>query len=233
MNLWQLDLDAAKTLFWSTRAQDRTALKRLGKQVVSQTADLGGAMRFCRRKGAGSQQVRIDALAEYILRQAFWLAALHAIGITLLPWKTIQGLRTQAVRALGFGLAGANSALRLSLLTNDMCSDPGFISCGHFMLKQSDLLELWISYMDHYDGTWFSGPFSKLIEQFDLIGWTICNPPKVRDHDGGQFNLLQVSSSCLKGLFAGTNDLRVRLHTELISLGSRACNHHLAGMKLV
>ena len=58
MNLWQLDLDAAKTLFWSTRAQDRTALKRLGKQVVSQTADLGGAMRFCRRKGAGSQQVR-------------------------------------------------------------------------------------------------------------------------------------------------------------------------------
>ena len=101
------------------------------------------------------------------------------------------------------------------------------------MLKQSDLLELWISYMDHYDGTWFSGPFSKLIEQFDLIGWTICNPPKVRDHDGGQFNLLQVSSSCLKGLFAGTNDLRVRLHTELISLGSRACNHHLAGMKLV
>ena len=195
MSLWSLELGNAKTSFWSTSAADRAALKRLGKPVVLQTADLGGARTFCRRRGPGSQQTRIDALSplwsklrraclyphtkEYILRQAFWPAALHAIGISLLPWKTIQGLRTQASRALGHGLAGSNPAIRLALLSHDMTADPGFYQLKRvvfdfrrFMRRMPSLLESWISYMDHYEGTFFSGPFS-----IELILWTVREPP--------------------------------------------------------
>ena len=131
MELWALELDGSKTYFWSTSTSDRGALRSLGKTVCLQRADLGGAMTYSRRNGMGSQRARLDSLQPMwsrlkrsfvplpikwlLLRQAFWSKAFHAIGITLLPFQQIGKLRTQAVRALGFGHAGANPGLRLAL----------------------------------------------------------------------------------------------------------------------
>ena len=141
MSMWMLELSPSKTFFWSTSPADRATLRRLGKTVALQTADLGGAMTFCRKRSAGSQMQRIAALdqlwqalrrvslapflKEQVLRQALWCKAFHAIGISLLPWKEIQTLRTKAVRAFGFGHAGANPAIRLGLLSHDVTTDPG------------------------------------------------------------------------------------------------------------
>ena len=191
-------------------------------------------MTFCRRKGPGSQQTRIDALAplwmrlkkaslyphtkEYILRQAFWPAAFHAIGITLLPWKTVQGLRTQAAKALGHGLAGANPAVRLALLSQDMSADPGFyqlkrviLDFQRFLQRMPAILDSWISYMDHFDGALLSGPFSKLIEQFELIHWTVQEPPWFSDHDDCLHDLQRVSSSTLVSLLQDAWHQRIAL----------------------
>ena len=142
MSLWHLELDAGKTLFWSTDPADRNSLRRLGRTVCLETADLGGALTFCKRTGPGVQMARVDALDQlwgrlrrahlvsavkaFLLRQAFWSKAFHAVGISLLPWRVIQSLRTKAVKALGFGKAGAHPGLRLSLLTTDMATDPGY-----------------------------------------------------------------------------------------------------------
>jgi hypothetical protein len=141
MSMWMLELSPSKTFFWSASPAARATLRRLGKTVALQTADLGGAMTFCRKRSAGSQMQRIAALdqlwqalrrvslapflKEQVLRQALWCKAFHAIGISLLPWKEIQTLRTKAVRALGFGHAGANPAIRLGLLSHDVTTDPG------------------------------------------------------------------------------------------------------------
>eukprot|EP00435_Cladocopium_sp_Y103_P011684 s5032_g3.t1 len=139
MHMWHLELSSSKTFFWSTSASDRATLRRLGKNVTLQIADLGGAMTFCRRRQAGSQLQRLAALdplwqplrrvhlplqvKAYVLRQALWCRAFYAIGISLLPWREVQQLRTKAVRALGHGGAGASPAIRLCLLADDPQTD--------------------------------------------------------------------------------------------------------------
>ena len=223
MQLWHLQLDDGKTLWWSTLPGDRHQLRRLGKLVCLQTADLGGAMTFCRRRGLGSQQLRLDSLDRvwnklrkidfcpqvkaHIIRQALWSKAFYAVGITLMPWKQVQQLRTKAAKALGHGKAGANPALRLALLTDDPCTDPGFYQFQRVIFdfrrlvkKQPSLLLLWRSFMTEYIGQWFSGPFSKILEQFELVHWTLRDPPFFMDHDGCGFDLLGMPSSALKSL---------------------------------
>ena len=218
MELWCLDLDSTKTYFWSTTTHGRTALRQLGKTVQLQAADLGGAMTYCRRTGAGSQAVRIQSLDPfwarlrksaaplpvklYVLRQAFWAKAFHAIGITLLPFRWIVSLRTRAVRSLGFGLVGANPGIRLGLLCGDMSTDPGFyqakrvfLDFRRFLSKDPSILSHWSSFMRQFDGLWLSGPFSKLLEICSQLGWSVLAPPWLQDHDGCCFNLHLISST--------------------------------------
>lgn len=236
MALWMLELSPSKTHFWSTSPSDRAALRRLGKSVTLQTADLGGAMTFCRRRTAGTQLQRLalldklwqplrraglpTAVKELVLRQALWCKAFYAIGITLLPWKEVQGLRTKAVRALGFGCAGAHPGLRLGLLSQDATADPGcfqlvrvFMDFQRFLRKHPSVLEQWVSFMDHFDGTMFSGPLSKLLEQCELIRWTVRSPPYVEDHDGCRHNLLTMPRTLLRSLLLDA--WRQRLATEV------------------
>ena len=185
MEMWTLDLDSSKTFFWSTSAQDRSSLRALGKPVCLQNSDLGGALTYCRRTGMGSQRTRFESLMPMwarlkrslaplpvkclMLRQAFWSKALHAIGISLLPFSQIGHLRTQAVRALGFGHAGAHPGLPLGLLCDSMQTDPGFFQVirvlddfRRFASKNFKILELWTSFAEAFDGHMWSGPFSKL-----------------------------------------------------------------------
>lgn len=57
--------------------------------------------------------------------------------------------------------------------------------------------------MEHFDGTLFSGPLSKLLEQCELIQWKIwkiCEPPMIMDHDGCRFNLLEMPKRLLRHL---------------------------------
>ena len=225
MELWTLDLDSSKTFFWSTVAGDRTSLRALGKNVCLQNADLGGAMTYCRRTGMGSQRARLESLQPMwsrlrrslvpvtikcqMLRQAFWSKALHAIGITLLPFTQIGHLRTQAVRALGFVHAGANPGLRLGLLCGNMQTDPGFFQVvrvlddfRRFASKQHRVIELWQHFVADFDGRMWSGPFSKLFEIFEQIGWSLMDPPRVLDHDFCSWNLLDLPQSLLHSLLA-------------------------------
>jgi len=220
MSLWTLDLDTSKTFFWSTKAQDRTSLRALGKPVCLQNADLGGAMTYCRRTGMGSQRARFDSLLPMwprlrrslaplsvkclLIRQAFWSKAFHAIGITLLPFSQIGQLRTQAVRALGFGHAGANPGLRLGLLCDSLQTDPGFFQVirvlddfRRFASKNPRVLELWRGFAADFDGKMWSGPFSKLYEIFEQIGWSLSEPPWILDHDFCSWNLLDMPHALL------------------------------------
>ena len=220
MTMWHLELDDKKTFFWSTQTTDRNALRRLGKQVCLQIADLGGSLTFCRRRGAGTQLARISSLdllwirlrkasmpshvKEYVLRQALWAKAFYAVGVAPLHWKIIQQLRAKAVRALGHGLAGANPGLRLSLLTSCMSSDPGYFQLQQvfqdfrrLLRKIPDLLEMWALFVRNFDGDRFAGPFCKLLEQCELIGWVVREPPRICDHDGFVHDLLTMPSQLL------------------------------------
>ena len=145
----------------------------------------------------------------YLLRQAFWSKAFHAIGISLLPFRHVASLRTQAVKALGFGHAGAHPGLRLGLLTDNMQSDPGFFQIHRaifdfrrFAGKCRDTVTMWQDFMVAFDGKRLSGPFSKLLELFEQVAWTIATPPWFIDHDGCYVDLIGCSSSLLEALLA-------------------------------
>ena len=144
-------------------------------------------------------------LKYHVLRQAFWSKAFHAIGISLMPFRHISTLRTQAVKALGFGLAGAHPGLRLSLLTDSLQSDPAYFQVHRtvfdfrrFAKKCPDMHSLWRNFMDTFDGKLLSGPFSKLLEIFHLLAWYVHAPPWILDHDHCKFDLLTCSSAELK-----------------------------------
>ena len=148
-------------------------VRQLGKTAVLEAPDLGGALTYCRGTGLGSQRARLESLDVfwprlrrsvapmpvklYILGQAFWAKAFHAIGITLMPFRHIPSLRTRAARVLGFGLAGANPAIRLGLLSGDMTSDPGYFQVvrvltdfRRFLRKSRSLLDHWVNFMRNF-----------------------------------------------------------------------------------
>ena len=236
MDLWTLELDGPKTFFWSTNGTARSTLRRLGKHVVLESPDLGGAMTYCRRTGIGSQKTRFESLEpmwprlrrslaplsikQFLLRQAFWPKVFHAIGITLLPFKWISSLRARAVRALGFGQAGANPGVRLALLSSAYTTDPGFFQAERvvhdfrrFLAKDPSQLHFWKAFMDTYTGTQLSGPCCKLLEIFEQLGWYVQSPPWILDHDGCPFDFLHMSSGALQSVLEDA--WTQRLGTEL------------------
>ena len=254
--LWALELDGPKTFFWSTQAASRSALRRLGKTVVLEAPDLGGAMTYCRRTGLGSQRARLESLDVfwprlrrsvvplsvklYILRQAFWAKAFHAIGITLMPFRHIVSLRTRAARALGFGLAGANSAIRLGLLSGDMTSDPGYFQVvrvltdfRRFLRKSPALLGHWVTFMRNFDGRWLSGPFSKLLEIFDQLGclWQLPHAVLTMTVVLGICSRLVPLPLTPCWLMHGINDWRAKFSTGRIMRAFTAFIGHQAVMK--
>ena len=212
-NLWALCLDPEKTYYWATNGKDRSFLRQLGHRVELAHADLGGALTFCRSRALGSLRARLDsleplwpklrrsssptAIKQLILRQAFWPKALHAVSISLLPLAEIAQLRTKAVRALGHGKAGAHPGIRLGLLSGNVATDPGafqlirvFHDAHRFLNKDRRILDLWQSFHEHFIGSMLSGPFSKLVDQCDLIWWRVESPPVLLDHHGLPVDLL-------------------------------------------
>ena len=221
LDSWCLTLDAAKSYFWSTSSQQRTQLRSVGLSVKLQAADLGGALVFSKRRTAGTQLARLRqlepswialrkanmevGLKQRLIVQALWPRAFHAISITLLGGQHLRSLRTAATRALGFGHAGSHPGLRLCLLSVNPCVDPAcyqllrvFLEFRRLMQKDARLLGMWQTFMSHYDGQWYSGPFSKLLEQCALVHWQITTPPCFRDHDGLDWNLATIPEDLLR-----------------------------------
>ena len=126
--------------------------------------------------------------------------------ITPLSSSVVARQRTKAARALGFGLAGAHPGIRLTLLSADPTTDPFFYQLLHVFLdfrrlihKQPPLLALWTELVGSADRFRRIGPFGKILEQAELIKWTISDPPLVVDHDGFLWHLLDMPEALLRG----------------------------------
>ena len=124
-----------------------------------------------------------------------------------LSTASIKQLRTAAVRAVGCGRAGANPTIRLSLLTGNALSDPGFFQLWHVvrtfkrvLVKQASLIDLWTQFIASYNARTFAGPFSVLMRQLNLVLWAIEAPPFLVDHEGHLHNLLIIDNGMLHDL---------------------------------
>lgn len=134
------------------------------------------------------------------LQQCFWQRVFHAISICPLGWEHIRRLRASAMKALGYKRGGASPALRLFFLCPPAC-DPGFFQAWTVfatfwrMLRKHPVVgEEWGHFMARYDGRVTHGPFAKLLEQGQLLSWTL-DPPFVHDHHALAWNLLDISKT--------------------------------------
>ena len=54
------------------------------------------------------------------------------------------------------------------------------------------VIDLWHQHHRGFDGTLRAGPFSKLLEVFEPLGWRVISPPLVCTHLGTEIDLLLI-----------------------------------------
>lgn len=219
---FHLEVDPGKTFTWGLSVQDRRTLSSLGFTCVSAASELGGAMTYgtmirnSQLKARGTRLsprwLRLKHSSAPLRRKiavlpgTFWSAALHgSLGCRFGP-QYLHSLRLSAIKALRLGGAGVNSLLRLSLCTT-VTADPGywrlkevFHGFQRMLRKTPEFFLGWCSFMKNFTGRFFPGPFSKLLELTELLGWTVVTPPFITDHDGCTFNLQLIGGGYLDQL---------------------------------
>lgn len=203
--MWKLDLDEEKSYIWTTEAETRKEARVLGWDVTRSAKDLGAQLNYGKSNSIRVQTQRFESLApiwmklkrclasswqkQRLLRQAIWPKAFYGVSVCSLGWTHLKALRTEAMKALGFRMAGAAPGLRLGLLCHEQC-DPGFYQVWVVLTtfrrvarKRPLFIQVWKEYMDNYRGCSKQGPFAKMLEICNQLRWTI-GVPLLADSDG-------------------------------------------------
>ena len=217
-----LQLDEAKTYVWSTCQSARKAFRQAGFRVLTHARDLGGLMAYGRAVSVSDLRQRCTALQPVwrslqrvpaplarklmALPVKCWARALHGANGCPAADSIVQDLRTSATRALGLRSAGASSMLRLSLAEPPE-ADPGFYQVWKVLVdfrrlcdKQPSLLAKWRGYLRRYDGRYYQGPFSKLLQLMAQLGWHAEIPPQFVDQEGFHHDLLGMPLNLLRSV---------------------------------
>eukprot|EP00438_Fugacium_kawagutii_P035741 Skav229335 [mRNA] locus=scaffold2596:64523:66364:+ [translate_table: standard] len=86
-----------------------------------------------------------------------------------------------------------------------MKTDPGFYQISNLLetfrrmtQKCADLLQTWKAWFRSYQGSFIPGPFSQMMQCLQMLGWSIIEPPLLRDHEGFAWNLLLLDKKTLR-----------------------------------
>ena len=218
-DMWDLELDRQKTFVWALQPTSRKTLKALGLTVVDCARDLGGLMTYGKRVRVSIRDEMCAALAPMwqrlkksraptaqkvaLLPIKFWSSLLHGAAGCLLCDSRLTSLRAAATRAIGICPAGSSSALRLAL-SPDMLADPGFFQFWHLLCdlrrvgrKQPQILPQWVEFVSAFDGRYFPGPFSSLLQICARLGWSM-QPPLIFSATGLAFDLFRAPKGLLR-----------------------------------
>ena len=195
-----VQLDDDKTYLWVNQAAQKPALKCLGAKILTEARELGGTMSFggvTRNKSLVARCQALDPLWIALRRSSasvgqkwrilpinFWSKALHGISACPLGAHHIHHLHTAATTALQIRPGGSSLLLRRAKLATRL---PNF---G----------QLWRTFMVRFDGTFYHGPCSKLLQVINELHWQVLEPPLFQDHDGLQHNLLACPLGLLRRL---------------------------------
>ena len=93
--------------------------------------------------------------------------------------------------------------LRLSL-SGHLDADPGYYQARRTLLdfrrmchKQPRLVDQWRMFQYQFDGHYHQGPFSKLVQTFSQLGWSLAQIPFFSDEEGLRHDLLGMPSNLL------------------------------------
>ena len=140
-NWLDLDLDPAKSFFWSTCPQIRKFLREQGRDVKLHCRNLGGHLSYCKLPTNATVTQRIRSLEffwHWLQRSpaslpqkinavvvVAWPRSLHGAGTVILGDEHIKKLRRLTMQSLALNKKGANPILTLSCIL-PVKTDPGF-----------------------------------------------------------------------------------------------------------
>ena len=199
--LWGMTLDDEKTYVWGTTPHARKVVSGLGFTRKDTAKELGGCLTFCAGNRVSHYVSKGDNLerkwqqlrkSQAPLHQklsalpiCFWPEALHGASGSLGNDRYLHRLRLQAMSALRLRVAGANSLLRFALEDPPM-ADPGYYQLTRSIFtfrrlcrKIPSLMQQWKFFMDHHQGQVLDGPFTKILQCFATLGWSILTVPWV------------------------------------------------------
>ena len=176
--MWKLELDQEKSYFGPARLATRKKPKCWGECVnLQKTYERNWIMEESRSVKSQTQRfTSLDSIwpklrrclapnwqKQRLLRQALWPKAFYGVSICTIGWAHIKSLRTEAMKALGYQMAGAAPGLRLGLLCHEQC-DPGFYQAWHVLTtfrriarKRPSFAQMWKDYMDRLMAGWSKG----------------------------------------------------------------------------
>ena len=129
-DLWDLQLDQSKTVYWSVNAHDRKTLRQANRTVIRSCRDLGGHRQFTKQKTNSTLAIKCDNIKKLwprlnqcraplrhktkVLRCKAWPRVLHSSpGVHVNP-HIFANLRSGAMQGLGLNKSGASSLIQLS-----------------------------------------------------------------------------------------------------------------------
>ena len=220
-DLLKLDIDAKKSAFWATKAEDRQVLATMGFPVIEAGKDLGVAMTYGATLRNRVLQDRIVAVKPFWLRLQkldvgrwfkLWIVhtallprSLHGGTHIIFGQHWIQKLRTWTMRSLNVSRAGANPILRLAFVY-PVLTDPGFFDCWSSMRMfyrqmhaSANLRRCWASYVCSESTKKTYGPFAKIQSICMMLNWSLSADLMLYMDGDVEVHLLQLSN---KALFA-------------------------------
>lgn len=141
-DLLDVQLDKKKTCWWAIQPEDRQGLRTMQRSPMRAARDLGGHIQYTGQQGNATVIQRVRDLDDLwpklaassaprkskvrILRTVAWPRGLFGSSITHIGANHFDHLRAQAMKALGYHKAGANSQIQLSLIEAPNV-DPEFV----------------------------------------------------------------------------------------------------------
>ena len=188
-----LQQDMKKTYTWSTNVQDRKTLLQAGFQIKHGARDLGAQFQYGLKKEVALRTERLNAVKPLWavmarssaavgqkikgVKIAIWPRVLHAASGIFVPETMLTTLRSGVMKGLRWQRAGASPLIRLGFL-HDPCLDPDCYQWLHalrdlrqMVRKMEGMREVWNKFLRQFDGTHYSGPFSKLLSLCGQLGW--------------------------------------------------------------
>lgn len=190
--LWDLQLDQNKTVYWSVNANDRKTLRQADRTVIRSCRDLGGHMQFTKQKTNSTLAIKCDNIKKLwprlnqcraplrhktkVLRCKAWPRVLHSSpGVHVNP-HIFTNLRSGAMQGLGLNKSGASSLIQLSWLlfpTHDPECYAIFTSVRHARrFVPIDAVDPYLqNSRDVPERQQMPGPLGVLISRLAAIGW--------------------------------------------------------------
>eukprot|EP00435_Cladocopium_sp_Y103_P067258 s191_g29.t1 len=217
--MWRLTLDKAKSYTWATSAKLRQECQTLGWETKTAALDLGAPMTYGKKRSVAALVSRLASVGPlwpllrrlpvpewrkwHVLQQGIWAKAFYGCANCSIGNQHIHDLRVQAVKSLKRSKAGTNAFLVLGIQAPMGC-DPGFYqfwlvltTFRRLIQKQPVLLDMWDSFLLHFRGGQSHGPFGKLIDVFNMVGWAAV-AAGFYDHDGFFLSWFELSDAALR-----------------------------------